>query len=127
MNNNLTRRAILATAATGMALVAMPVLATTKSSDQLLNDYMNEWERRYYDETVETDEQVGANTDVMNEIADFMINIKADTLSGVENKARWLEMKDNFVGKDEYQTPFEMFQSMMTDIRRLGGVGGQQL
>jgi len=85
MNNNLTRRAILATAATGMALVAMPVLATTKSSDQLLNDYMNEWERRYYDETVETDEQVGANTDVMNEIADFMINIKADTLSGVEN------------------------------------------
>lgn len=122
-NGTPTRRSFVKSAmAAPVALLPATALAlaSPNSNDKLLLDYMSEYECRFIEDNLTSDE-LSFNCDRNNEITELMFDIEADTLAGVESKGRWLEIEENFLSPDDYHGSFKMYQSMMADIRRIGG------
>ena len=125
MRKAINRRAVLKT---GTALVAATVVGVVQAQaieatpgDKILAESVAEWIWRWESSEAETDEEIDANCSRCCELERLMIETKADTLAGILAKEKWLEYPNNF--SDLYICPhsFPIFQSLMADVKRIGG------
>ena len=89
--------------------------------DKALIDTYAEWISIWEGDLGETDEEITAECKRCNELERLMIATKADTLAGILVKEKWLEYETNFAGESECPNSVPMFQSLMADVKRIGG------